>query len=120
MTESNEINDGAFIVNDDLDIHPDALILPLMNPEEFRKFKEDIRVNGLVDPIILFQGKILDGRNRYNACMEPGIDVWARNWKGGMHPAEYVLSKNYHRRHLELSEQDRAVPREIKIYPVWG
>ena len=120
MVENNEINDSAFIVNDDLEIHPAALILPLMNPEEFVKLKNDISVNGLVDPIILFQGKILDGRNRYNACKELGIDVWARNWKGEMDPVEYVLSKNYHRRHLAPVEQDVAVAKEIKYYPVWG
>jgi ParB-like chromosome segregation protein Spo0J len=120
MAVINKIDDGAFILNDDLEIHPDALILPLMNPEEFKKFKENVRVNGLVDPIILFQGKIIDGRSRYNACKELGIDVWVRNWKGGINPVEYVLSKNYHRRHLAPVKKVKAVLKKNKHYQVWG
>jgi protein gp37 len=95
-----QINDGAYIVEEELEIHPAALIMPPMEDEEFSKFKEDILGNGLIEPLVLFQGKILDGRNRYRACRELEIDVWARKWEGGMDPVEYVASKNIHRRHL--------------------
>ena len=95
-----EINDGAYIIQEELKVHPAALIMPPMADDEFAKFKEDILGNGLIEPIVLFQGKILDGRNRYRACRELEIDVWVRKWEGGMDPVEYVISKNIHRRHL--------------------
>lgn len=102
-----EVNDGAFVVTDNIEIHPAALIMPPMNEVEFKEFKEDISGNGLIEPIVLFQGKVLDGRNRYNACRELDIEIWAREWEGGMDPVEYVVSKNIHRR--QLTPGQRAV-----------
>lgn len=95
----------AFQVNERLEIHPAALIMPEMTPEEFDLLKVDISGNGLIEPLVLFQNKVLDGRHRYKACEELGIDVWAREWEGGMNPVEYVISMNFHRRHLTTSQR---------------
>ncbi len=51
------------------EFHPFAAIWPLMDGEDFEKFAADIKSNGLHLPIVLYQGKILDGRNRYRACI---------------------------------------------------
>jgi len=50
------------------EFHPIANIFPLMTDEEFEAFKEDIKTKTQQEPIILYQGKVLDGRNRYKAC----------------------------------------------------
>jgi protein gp37/ParB-like chromosome segregation protein Spo0J len=111
-----EVNDGAFVVTDDIEIHPAALIMPPMNETEFKEFKEDISGNGLIEPIILFQGKVLDGRNRYNACKELDIEVWAREWEGGMDPVEYVVSKNIHRRQLTPGQRAAAAAKAMDYH----
>jgi len=107
------MDNEVFVIQDDLEIHPVALIMPPMNDEEFRMFKEDISGNGLIEPIVLFQGKVLDGRNRYNACRELGIEVFARTWEGGMDPVEYVVSKNIHRRQLTPAQRATAAAKAI-------
>jgi ParB family chromosome partitioning protein len=88
------------------EFHPIASIFPLMSGDEFDRFKEDIRTRMQQEPIILYQGKILDGRNRYNACKalyrEPNVEEYK-----GSDPLGYVLSANLHRRHLK--ESQRAV-----------
>ena len=50
----------------DYDIHELCKLFPVMSGEQFDALIEDIRDNGLQSPIILFEGKILDGRHRYN------------------------------------------------------
>lgn len=93
------------MVGKDLEIHPIALLIPEMGDTEFQALKEDISGLGVINPIILFEGKVLDGRHRYKACLELDISCTARDWEGGMNPVEYVVSENVHRRHLNQSQK---------------
>lgn len=84
--------------------HDAVYIFPEMTATEFEEFKEDIREHGLKVPIVTTpDGLILDGRHRWNACMqlkiEPSYQVHAGN------PWEYVISANLHRRHLTTSQR---------------
>ena len=45
----------------------------MMSPDEFDGLKQDIRANGLRTPVLLYENKVLDGRNRYAACREIGV-----------------------------------------------
>jgi ParB-like chromosome segregation protein Spo0J len=56
-----------------LEFHPLANLFPLLEGKELDELANDIDRNGLQETIILFQGKILDGRNRYNACRKLGL-----------------------------------------------
>lgn len=53
---------GELIAHDD--VHEFAALVPAMADSEYDAFREDIRVNGFMEAIILFEGKILDGRHR--------------------------------------------------------
>ena len=48
------------------EVHPIANIFPLLdeNSPTFKAFVEDIEKRGQREPIWIFEGKILDGRNR--------------------------------------------------------
>ena len=84
--------------------HEDANIFPLIEGEEFEKLVDDIKANGLLNPIVLYEGKILDGRNRYNACNSAGVEPNFIEYDGDS-PREYVLSLNLTRRHLTESQR---------------
>lgn len=89
-----------------LEYHPAAEIFPLMSEDQFVKLVEDIAEHGLLEPIGIYEGRILDGRNRYQACLRLGVDPsYEPIQLGEMSPIEYALSKNLHRRHLNSAQR---------------
>jgi len=55
------------------EIHEAANAFPMMQSKEFDELARDISANGLQVPIAIYQGKILDGRNRFAACEASGV-----------------------------------------------
>lgn len=93
-------------------IHPAAEKLRSMHTWEFNRLVEDIRAKGLIEPIILLDDQILDGRNRQNACKEAEVEPRYETWDGaGGTPEEYVTSVNVCQRHLSKAEQKEAAVR---------
>ena len=89
-----------------LEAHPLANLLPYMSTNEFADHRKSIELDGLQNPIILFQGMILDGRNRYRACKELGRPIAVFEFVGTEQQAlTYVLSSNQHRRNLTPSQR---------------
>ena len=89
-----------------MEFHEIANIFPLMEGSEFEDLVSDIKSNGLIDPVWLYEGKILDGRNRYRACQEAGVEPQFQRYLKS-NPLGFVISTNIHRRHL--NESQRAV-----------
>ena len=87
-----------------LEFHPLANIFPLLGGEEFESLVEDIRRHGQHEPIVLYQNQILDGRNRYRACIAAGIACWFEQYDGD-DPLAFVVSLNLKRRHLNESQR---------------
>jgi ParB-like chromosome segregation protein Spo0J len=87
-----------------IQFHPFADIFPLLEGEAFAAFVENIKANDMLESIVVFKGKILDGRNRYRACLEAGIEPdFVDNSDDD--PLNDVLSWNLHRRHLNESQR---------------
>ena len=88
----------------DVKPHPIAELFPLMDADQLKELASDIKSNGLQEPIILLDGMILDGRNRFDACKIAGVRIentaeWFETFSGE-DPLGYVLSHNLLRRHL--------------------
>lgn len=90
------------------EVHPAAEMFPQMNEHEINEMAEDITRNGLMESIVLFEGKILDGRNRLIACNKAGVEPKFVDLPRGMSPVYYVWSQNYVRRHLSASQRAMA------------
>jgi hypothetical protein len=101
------------------EFHPLANMFPLIRGEEFDKLVDDIRVHGLREEIIIYEGKILDGRNRYNACREAKASLKVRYFDATTEgdPEAFVVSKNVLRRHLEIKDKKDVAAVLIKVDP---
>ena len=86
------------------EFHEIANLFPLMNKDKLSELREDIKTNGLLEPIVLFEGKILDGRNRYLVCKELGIETKTKDYSNKIDPLDYVIAENLHRRQLSGAE----------------
>lgn len=102
-----------------LAVHNAANIVPCMTDAEFAELKADIAKHGQRDPLVLFDGKILDGRNRYRACTELDIDpstITLDLHDVGGDPIAYVISTNVHRRHLSASQRSMLALEVERLY----
>jgi hypothetical protein len=91
-----------------LKIHPAADCLPLLPDSEFAQLKADIKARGLREPILVKDGFIVDGRHRYRACNELGIDPTLQEYDDGDIIAE-IASRNLFRRNLTPQERAELV-----------
>jgi hypothetical protein len=91
-----------------LPFHPLADVLPLIKGVEFDQLVDSIMENGLHDPIILLDGAILDGRNRYLACLKAGVEPRTITFSGG-DPVAFVMDRNLHRRQLTVGQRAMAL-----------
>ncbi|WP_127142864.1 Spo0J and IME4 domain-containing protein [Pelagibacterium montanilacus] len=104
-----------------LEFHPLADLFPLIEGREFDELVADVKAHGVLEPVVIHDDKILDGRNRYRAALAAGVidetappdyGGWARpygfqvyGWPEPSSPLAWVLAKNLHRRHLNESQR---------------
>jgi ParB-like chromosome segregation protein Spo0J len=91
------------------DFHRYANLFPLLDDKSptYVALVEDIKAKGQQEPIWLYEGKVLDGRNRYRACQKLGREVKTRDYIGD-DPIALVLTLNLHRRHLNTKERAKV------------
>ena len=98
----------------ELTIHPLADLLPQMPENEYLHFRDDIKARGLKEDIWVLNGQVVDGRHRYRARRELGIEPTFREL-----PPEtdeqaivgLVLSLNVWRHHLDQSQRSMIAAR---------
>jgi ParB-like chromosome segregation protein Spo0J len=117
---------------DNLPEHPAAALFPLMTGEELQELAADITKHGLRTPVAVLvdtDGKrLLDGRNRLDACALAGIAVF--NDEGNLEilnktiedgpdfdPFAYVVSLNLHRRHLTREQRREIIAVLLREHP---
>lgn len=97
------------------EIHPIANIFPMIDEEKFQLLKKDIAEHGQNEPANVWRGKLLDGRNRYRACQELGIELDCSELVDEIDPVAWVISQNLHRRHLETSQRAMIAARMANL-----
>jgi len=94
-------------------------MFPLLKGKEFDDLVDDIRKYGLRESISLFDGKIIDGRNRERACIKAGVEPRYRSIELNDHDAAvaYVISKNIRRRHQTREQNREQIENRLRADP---
>lgn len=92
--------------------HPIAEIWPLMTDAELDQLTADIKAHGLLSPIVIYEGMILDGRNRDVACERAGVSPRYTPYVGA-DPVAFAFSCNEARRHMSAGQR-AAIAVELK------
>lgn len=100
----------------DLKFHELANVFPLLANEQMQELAQDIKANGLREQITLFNGRVLDGRNRYSAAKIATFDLTPEcfeTFDGTTEDAiAFVISANIQRRHL-TNDQRAQIAAEL-------
>jgi ParB-like chromosome segregation protein Spo0J len=101
------------------EFHSLADLFPMISEDELSELTADIKKQGLLETITLFEGKILDGRNRYKAAK--AADVVLKNYHfkqlGDRNAEAFVISANIRRRHLTTKQKQGLLAKLIKADP---
>lgn len=76
------------------DHHEATAILPTIDGNALAELTADVRENGLAHPIVLHEGKVLDGRARQQACLNAGVEPRYVEWGGEGSPMQWVVAVN--------------------------
>lgn len=87
------------------EFHDAADIFPLMEDAELQALADDIEQHGQQEPCIIWEDRVIDGRNRYLACQRLGIEPTLMELPECPDPITYVVSANLHRRHLSPTQR---------------
>lgn len=93
--------------------HPLSAAFPSMSSVEYDALCKSIVDNGLLNPIVIYQGMVIDGWHRYRACLDEMIATKTIELASDVDPQAYVIAQNKDRRHLTQSQIATAA---IKVY----
>lgn len=91
------------------EVHPLAMVWPMLGEDELRALADDIAESGLESPIVLdAAGRLVDGRNRLAACELAGVEpsFWTdHDLETEPRIARFINTVNAERRHLTAGQQ---------------
>jgi len=99
-------------------VHPFANLFPLIEGADFTRLVTDIKENSLRESITTRDGRIIDCRNRYRACV--AASIVPRTGILDIDDGEllaWILSRNLHRRHLTTAQRAAVAADPASLKP---
>jgi hypothetical protein len=111
------------------EVHPAANLFPRATEREFLDLVESIKKNGLINPVVLYDGMILDGRNRAEACVGAKVEIRTVDFEGdgngygesvdNWNPWIHVWALNAERRHLTPGQKAALAVKCLESSEEW-
>lgn len=89
--------------------HPLSAAWPAMSESDFQALKDSITNIGVQMPIVIFEGQVIDGWNRYRAATELDMDCPSIPFDESIDPVDFVKAMNDARRHITGSQRAIAI-----------
>lgn len=104
----------------EMERHPLSAAWPDLSTGELNELQNDVRARGVLEPICVYESKVLDGWHRWRAARGIGLtEIRAVEFGGSAEDArDFVIGKNARRRHLSKVEVAQAVLRTQQWRPV--
>lgn len=95
-----------------------AMLDPYISDSYFTKLKEDIQKYGVLNPIKIYNGKIIDGKKRYQVCKELGIEppIESVTFKDDIEKWNWVITVNGQWRNNMSPSQKAMVAARYEIH----
>ena len=92
--------------------HPLSAVWPDLAPKAREALRDSMRRRGYdpLEPVVLYEGLVLDGWHRQSVARELGLEVPTVDYQGD-DPAKYVIDRHTGRRHLTPKERAHCVVR---------
>ena len=92
-------------------------LIPPLSPEEFEQLEKNILEEGIRDPLVVWNGVLVDGHNRYEIAKKHGLDYETveRDFYSEDEARAWIIQNQLGRRNL--SKYDRSVM-ALKLKPV--
>ena len=91
-------------MNYQLKQHPLSAAFPAMSAEDFQDLLDSISTNGVLNPITIYQGMVLDGWHRYTASVQINMACPQAQLEDWIDPKDFVLAQNKTRRHITAAQ----------------
>jgi hypothetical protein len=99
--------------------HELAKAYPEMLPAEYAAFLESVKkAKKIINPVVLYEDKIIDGRHRQRVSQDTGYPLPVREFdpKVDGSPEQYVISQNDDRRHeSQDAVANRRTERQLRV-----
>lgn len=105
------------MVSDRLERHPYSALFSMHDlvGEDLDALVKSLLRDGLISPITTYQGKILDGWNRYQACSIAGVEPVFEKLAPGLDAWEFANAKNLLRRHMDKLDRLAVLAAKLEL-----
>lgn len=84
--------------------HPLSAAFPAMGEDDWLSLKDSIENCGVLNPITLFEGMVIDGWHRYRAATDLNMPCPSVDLAENVDPRDFVLAQNKSRRHITSAQ----------------
>ncbi len=98
-----------------VEVHPVADLFPMLPDDELKDLADDIKTNGLQQPIVVSAGVLIDGRNRLVACEMVDVEPDFTELNGTTDPVTFIMSANLARRHMTKGQRAMAGVKALSV-----